>query len=213
MDRERVFAAATDERHQIADLIANLDDFQLATPSLCPGWDIKTVVAHLVSTILDGMAAFIWMTLRHGSVDRGVNKLALRRAQQPTSLILSSLRQSADRQMSPPGAGPLDPLMDVLVHSGDIRIPLGLSFQPDKERAALALDFLTGPWRFAVVPRSLLKRLSLQATDVEQSWRNGAEIRGPVAALMMAAAGRTALLDTLDGPGVPTLRGRIKARR
>jgi hypothetical protein len=42
-------------------------------------------------------------------------------------------------------------------------------------------------------------------------WRKGAEIRGPAAALMMAASGRTALLDNLDGPGLPLLRQRLRS--
>jgi uncharacterized protein (TIGR03083 family) len=214
VDREWVFAAAADERRQIADLVAELDEAQLAEPSLCTGWDVKTVVAHLVSVVVDGTATFMWMALRRGSMDRGINELALRRAREPASQIVASLRGCADRRMSPPGAGPLDPLADVLVlvHGGDIRIPLGLPFKPDAERACAAVDFLTGPWRFAFVSRGLLKGLRFEGTDVERSWGEGAEIRGPVAALMMVAGGRTALLDTLDGPGVPTLRGRINAR-
>jgi hypothetical protein len=98
-----------------------------------------------------------------------------------------------------------------LVHGGDIRIPLDLPFQPDAERVCAAVDFLTGPWRFAFVPRGLLKGLRLEGCDVERTWGEGAEIRGPVAALMMAAGGRSALLDALDGPGVPTLRRRLDA--
>jgi hypothetical protein len=34
-------------------------------------------------------------------------------------------------------------------------------------------------------------------------------IRGPAAALMMAVAGRSALMDALDGPGLETFRQRI----
>lgn len=213
MDRAWVFDAAADERRQIANLAADLDDAQLAKPSLCTGWDVKTVLAHLVSVVVDGTATFMWVAVRRGSMDRGINELALRRAREPVPQIVASLHRCADRRMSPPGAGPLDPLADVLVHGGDIRIPLGLPFQPDAERACAAIDFLDGAWRFALVSRGLLNGLRLQGTDVERAWGEGAEIRGPVAALMMVSAGRAALLDTLEGPGVPTLRDRIGARQ
>lgn len=53
-DDQFVFAAVADQRRQFASLINGLDDAQLATPSLCLGWDVKTVAAHVVSTVLDG---------------------------------------------------------------------------------------------------------------------------------------------------------------
>ncbi|MFZ0225799.1 MAG: maleylpyruvate isomerase N-terminal domain-containing protein, partial [Mycobacterium sp.] len=42
MDRDQIFAATAQERRRIADLIDDLDEAQLATPSLCAGWDVKT---------------------------------------------------------------------------------------------------------------------------------------------------------------------------
>src|SRR5258707_13738858 len=41
------------ERLCIADLIDDLDEAQLATASLCEGWDVKTVGAHLVSFLAE----------------------------------------------------------------------------------------------------------------------------------------------------------------
>ena len=48
VDRERVFASSALERHRLADLVDDLNETQLATPSLCAGWNVKTVAAHLV---------------------------------------------------------------------------------------------------------------------------------------------------------------------
>jgi hypothetical protein len=84
-----------------------------------------------------------------------------------------------------------------------------MPFEPDPELAALALDFLTGPWPFGFVPLRRLSGISLHASDIDRSWSNGAEIVGPVSALMMAVTGRTALLHLLDGPGLPLLRHRL----
>ena len=49
VDPDQIFAATAQERRRIADLIDSLDEVQLATPSLCAGWDVKTVGAHLMS--------------------------------------------------------------------------------------------------------------------------------------------------------------------
>jgi uncharacterized protein (TIGR03083 family) len=58
VDEEFVFAAVADERREIAALIDGLDDAQLATQSLCAGWDVKTVAAHLVSDFADVSGGF-----------------------------------------------------------------------------------------------------------------------------------------------------------
>jgi uncharacterized protein (TIGR03083 family) len=209
MNREWIFAAAADERRRIARLLDELDEAELATASLCAGWDIKTVAAHLVSTLTDGTAAFVRLAVRHGSLARAIDELAHRGAQRPVAEIVATLRRCADQRISPPLAGPLDPLADILVHSGDIRIPLGLPFDVNPKRASAALDFLTGPLPFGFVPRGRLRGLRLRATDSGQAWGNGAEVGGPAGALMMAACGRTALLDALDGPGAAVLRRRL----
>lgn len=167
------------------------------------------MAAHVVSTVTDGTPAFLRLALRRRSMARGVDELARRRAQLPATEIAAGLRQCADHPLSPPLFGPLDPLADVMVHGGDIRIPLGLPFHPDPQRAALAMDFLTGPGPFGFVPLGRLRGISLRANDIGRAWGSGAEIHGPVAALMMAVAGRTALLDMLDGPGLPRLSRRL----
>lgn len=209
VDREYVFAAVADQRRGIANLLDGLDGAQLATPSLCAGWDVTTVGAHIVSTVVDGTSAFLRVAVRRGSMARAIDELARRRARLPSSEIAASLHGCADRPISPPLFGPLDPLADILVHGGDIRIPLGLPFDPDPQLAALAMEFLTGPWPFGFVSVRRLQGIRLCADDIRRTWGSGAEIRGPVAALMMAACGRTALLHLLDGPGVPRLRRRL----
>ncbi|BCO37213.1 maleylpyruvate isomerase family mycothiol-dependent enzyme [Mycobacterium heckeshornense] len=211
-DGESVFAAVADERRRIAALLDDLDDVQLSAPSLCAGWDIKTVGAHLVSVCTDSFWTFSVTALRRRSLDRAIDEMARRRAQSPAAEIAAMLRRIADRRVSPPVFGPLGPLADILVHSGDIRIPLGLNFNPDPKRAALALDFLTKPWRLGFVPAGLLRGISLHPIDIDRTWGSGAQIRGPVAALMMAACGRSALLDLLDGPGVQRLQDRLTGR-
>jgi uncharacterized protein (TIGR03083 family) len=209
VNREYVFAAVANERRQIANLVDRLSDAELATPSLCTGWDVKTVAAHVLSTVDDGLSVFMRLAARRGSLARAIDELARRRAQLPAAEIAASLRRIADRPISPPLFGPLDPLADVLVHSGDMRIALRVPFDPDPHLAALALDFLTGPWPFGFVPLGRLRGISLRGTDIGRVWGKGAEICGPAAALMMAVGGRAALLDTLNGPGLQLLRDRL----
>ncbi len=213
IDKESVFDAVANERREIASLIDGLDDAQLATQSLCAGWDIRTVAAHLVSVFADSFWEFQWTAIRRGGVHRAIDELARRRAQLPPAEIAAALRQGADHQLSPPITGPLSGLTDVLVHGGDIRIPLGLPFDPNPHLVSLALDFLTGSRALGFVPFGRLRGIRLQASDADRSWGRGAEVRGPLRALMLAVTGRDALLHTLDGPGLPLLRNRLTAFR
>ena len=209
VERDQIHAATAQERRRIADLIDDLDEAQLATPSLCAGWDVKTVAAHLVSVLAEGTLRVMWLGARRGSPDRAIDELARRRAQRPAAEIAASLRDLADhRYWRPPPQAP-GLLAEVLAHSGDIRIPLGLPFEPDPQPTAIALDFLTGPVPIGLVPLGRLRGIRLQATDIDRTWGKGQEIRGRSAELLMAAVGRNAVLDALDGPGLPSLRQRI----
>jgi uncharacterized protein (TIGR03083 family) len=209
VERDQIHAATAQERRRIADLIDDLDEAQLATPSLCAGWDVKTVAAHLVSVLVEGTLRVTWLGARRGSPDRAIDELARRRAQRPAAEIAASLRDLADhRYWRPPPQAP-GLLAEVLAHSGDIRIPLGLPFEPDPQPTAIALDFLTGPVPIGLVPLGRLRGIRLQATDIDRTWGKGQEIRGRSAELLMAAVGRNAVLDALDGPGLPSLRQRI----
>lgn len=208
-DRGLIFAAVAHERRQIADLIDELDDAQLASASLCSGWDVKTVAAHFVSVFADSFWVFMRTALRRRSLARAIDELARRHAQLPAVDIVAELRDNADYPLSPPLFGPLDPLADILVHAGDIRIPLGLPFEPDPELVALAMDFLTGAWPFGFVPLGRLRGISLRSTDIDGRWGGGVEIRGPAKALMMTVSGRSALLHLLEGPGLPLLQSRM----
>ena len=209
MERDQIHTATAQERRRIADLIDDLDEAQLATPSLCAGWDVKTVAAHLVSVLAEGTLRVTWLGARRGSPDRAIDELARRRAQRPAAEIAASLRDLADhRYWRPPPQAP-GLLAEVLAHSGDIRIPLGLPFEPDPQPTAIALDFLTGPVPIGLVPLGRLRGIRLQATDIDRTWGKGQEIRGRSAELLMAAVGRNAVLDALDGPGLPSLRQRI----
>jgi uncharacterized protein (TIGR03083 family) len=119
-ERERVFAAVADERRSIAALINGLDAGELATASLCTGWDVKTVAAHLVSDFTDGFWGFLVSGVRHGSINRGIDALARRHAQAAATEIADALRRGADHELSPPVTGPLSGLTDVVVHGADM---------------------------------------------------------------------------------------------
>ncbi|MEV3903406.1 maleylpyruvate isomerase family mycothiol-dependent enzyme [Mycobacterium sp. NPDC050551] len=201
--------AVAAERRSIAEFVRGLDAEQLATASLCAGWDVKTVAAHLVSDFEDGFRGFLISGVRHGGLDRGIDALARRRARGSAVDIAQALERGADYRLSPPVAGPLSGLADVLVHGGDMRIPLGIEHRPDPLLVARVIDFLTGPTQIGFFPRRRLRGIALLDADTGRAWGDGAAVRGPGVAVMLAICGRTAAFDMLTGSGVSVLRSRL----
>ncbi|OLP03249.1 hypothetical protein BVU76_05845 [Mycolicibacterium porcinum] len=211
-ERERVFAAVADERRSIATLVEGLDADQLARPSLCAGWDVKTVAAHLVSDFTDGFWGFLASGIRHGNIDRGIDALARRRAQASAAEIAEALRRGADYRLSPPVTGPVSGLTDVLVHGVDMRIPLGLPHRPDPQHVARVLDFLTSRTQLGFFPHRRLRGIALHDADTGRTWGAGQVITGSGVALMLAVCGRTVAFEQLAGDGLRVLRSRLPAQ-
>lgn len=92
----------------------------------------------------------------------------------------------------------------------DIRRPLGLPRDFPRERLVAVLDALPRIGGF-MQTKKRIAGLRLVATDIEHTVGDGAEIRGPAEALILAASGRTAGLDELTGEGVNVLTERLKA--
>lgn len=208
---DELFAAATRNRLLAADMFASLDQEQWAVASLCSGWTVREVAAHLIPHA-GGVLALAAQVVRYrGDFDRMADASARRVAQRPTAEIVTELRSRAGTRLNPPGIGAAGPMTDTVVHLRDAAVPLGLAVTPDRESWLAALDFLVSrPAARGFVPRGRLRGLHLRASDAAWEWASGeAVITGDLEALAMAVAGRGIYLRDLSGPGVNVLRARI----
>lgn len=200
MDIDAVYAASAAERRGIADLIDELDDAQLDAPSLCRGWSVRTVGAHVVAAVTPAKVPFLVELLRHRGNPHATNDAIARRfAARPVAELSAGLRRHADSRFAPPIVGPCGPLTDALVHGGDMRIPLGLTHAPAPEHVRPALEFVTTGRPIGFVPRGALRGLRLVATDLDWAWGEGERVEGRGIDLLMAACGRAAVLPQLTG--------------
>jgi uncharacterized protein (TIGR03083 family) len=201
--------AVSAERLRVADAVADLSDDQWATPSLCAAWTVRDVVAHLTATTRMTVPRVLWAAARARlRFDRmEIDLAAQRAAAYGTAELVAQLRESAGSSRRMPGSGPMDPLMDLVIHAQDIARPLGRRHvsPPGVVAACLAYvatnRFMGGPRRLAGV--------RLVSTDTGWTLGDGAELRGPDVDLLLVAAGRRAGLDALDGPGTAVVAERL----
>jgi uncharacterized protein (TIGR03083 family) len=115
--------------------------------------------------------------------------------------LIAQLRETAGSARRAPGAAPLDPLVDAIVHGQDVARPLGLARPMPVEQTIAALEHVRTSRFYGA--RKRFAGLRLTATDCD--WSAGddpCELRGPVGDLLMVATGRPAGLTTLTGSGV-----------
>lgn len=211
---EATFALVAAERRSLADLLDTLTEAQWDAASLCEGWRVRDVVAHLLMEVTIGAPRLLLGMARHRfDFDRFAHHWAVAEATAEASGTLAArLRASADHRFTPPGAGPEAPLTHLVTHGQDIRRPLGVVTPLGSDQANLTLDQLTSE-KARRLHRGRLTGLSLVSTDTGWSAGSGPLVRGSAAALISTVAGRPAALGELSGDGIDTLRARFEARR
>jgi len=195
------------ERKSLAADLRSLDGDGWARPSLCGGWTVRDVLAHMTSTASMTPPAFFGKMLvsgfRFGTVqEKGI---AAHLGQSPAGTlagfeaVLTSVRH-------PPGPSATW-LGETIVHGEDIRRPLGIAHTYPAEALVQVADFFAGS-NLLIGAKRRIGGLALHATDAQWSHGTGPEVAGPMLSLVLAMTGRRAAVDDLSGDGVATLRSR-----
>jgi uncharacterized protein (TIGR03083 family) len=198
---------AREERAELAAFLETLRPEQWDAPSLCAGWAVRDVVAHVVGYDPLGVGGFV-RTLAQArfDADRANQRVIDDHRDADPALLIDLVRRYETPQGLTALFGARIALVDGTIHHQDIRRPLGLPRELPGERLRAALAFAV--WAPPIGNPLRVRGLRLVATDVDWSSGRGPEVRGPGEALLLAAAGRAQVLDELDGPGVDTLARR-----
>ena len=195
------------ERRALAADLAGLTPEQWASPSLCPGWTVHDVLAHLVSTAKLTPPAFFAGLIGSGfNFQRFTGKRIAAESAGGPAATLAAFRAVETATSAPPGPK-TSWLGEVLVHGEDIRRPLGIAHEYPTSSVTAVTEFYAGS-NVLIGGKRRVEGLTLEATDATWSHGSGPTVAGPARALMLATAGRKAALDELTGPGVETLRSR-----
>lgn len=139
-----------------------------------------------------------------GNFNRALYLEGLRLGARSPEDILAAFDRCRDSRHHPVGTSRWEPLVDVLVHTQDIALPLGLGHTMPLSAARAAADRV---WSvpFPFFARRRLRRFRLTADDVDWSAGSGPDVRGPISALLLLLTGRDASLSQLEGDGVTLL--------
>jgi uncharacterized protein (TIGR03083 family) len=212
VDVDEVWTTIDAERASLADLLETLTDGEWAMPSLCDGWRVGDVAAHLTLSHAGYRETLVGAVRARGNFDRMIRDTALRAASLPRPEYPRRLRAMVGSRRTAPFLTPMQPLMDVLVHGQDIAVPLGRT-RPMPPEAAAAAGQQAWDIAFPFRARKRLAGYRLTATDTDWTVGDGAPVEGPIAALLLLVTGRSAAVDQLTGDGARSLRRREEMRR
>lgn len=208
MDEDAIWRAIDAQRLALADLLDQLTDEEWRRPSLCDGWTVRDVAAHLnlqQVTLADVVAQVIRAPR---GLNRTIHDTAVQRAALPTERLTQTIRDVVGSRRHNVGVTCRETLVDISVHCQDIAVPLGRALPVPVEAAAVAASRVWHlRWPFRAKKR--FAGFRLVATDVPWAVGAGLRVEGPIEAVLLVLTGRLVALPRLAGPGLPDLRDRL----
>lgn len=206
MEIDEVWAHTHEQRRALAALLRGLSEDEWAVPSLCDGWTVRDVAAHVMRSVtVTPLEITVALVRFRGRYNALVAEDARQAARRPVAELLAEFERHDGSRRHPLGTSAVDPLLDVLVHTQDIAVPLGRAHPMPIEAAVVAarrahrLGFLFADFG----PR---RRLEVKATDADFAVGRGPLVVGPIRSVLLLLTGRTAAaLPALSGPGVERL--------
>ena len=174
----------------LADLLEAAPDQTWDAPSLCAGWQVRHVVAHVTMPARLTPEQFgAEMAAARGDFGVLSDTVAVRDGSLPAADHLAALRSPVLHAWQPPGGGAVGALTHAVIHSLDVTVALDRPAVAPTDAVIAVLDQLTGAdgaW-FGID----LTGVRLEATDTDWSWGTGDVVRADSGQLVALLAGRT----------------------
>ncbi len=202
-----VWQTVHSERRQLVVDLSDLRDVQWHLPSLCAGWDVHDVLAHLVDTAQTSRTSFVRdLVAARMDFDRAnENGIAREKRQDPQDTI-DALKEAADLTRTPP-ANLATRLVEAIVHGEDIRRPLGIAGTYPEPAIAQALAHqLRTPVSFGG-GRERATGVRLIDRRTGAAWGMGDDVEADAINLLLAVSGRRVERESLNGSGASRLAG------
>ena len=187
------------ERRVFGEVLAGLSDAEWDAPSLCAGWRVREVVAHMTMPFRFSAPRFLAELARsRGNFARMADRVARRDAQAPIGTLLDGWRTNVDTRWKPPGGGFEGALTHDVVHGLDITIPLGIEHPVSEAALRTVLDNATTPLSLKHFGRDLTG-VRLEADDLDWTFGDGEPLRGAGRSLLVVLMDRRLPAGALSG--------------
>ncbi len=203
MNDDEVRAAVQAERTELAEMLGALRAEQWAAPTLCAGWRVREVLAHITMAFRMKVPQFVLgMVKARGDF----NRMADRQARADTARftdadLLAQLRDNITHPWKPPGGGQVGALSHDVIHGLDISVGLGLPRRVPPQRVGLVLDGMRA--KNVSYFGTDLSGVRLEATDLDWTFGQGEPLRGAAQDLLLVVCGRRLPAGLLDGAPAP----------
>lgn len=201
LSESEIWALVHAERRRLLDDLAPRPGSEWETRSLCRGWTVHDVLAHLLDTAKTGNLAFVWSMVRaRGDFDRA-NEDGIRRCKHnDPGQTMADFQQVLELRRNPP-AHLATRLVEAIVHGEDIRRALGISRDYPSAGVHDALAYQLRTPASIGGSRERAKGYRLIDSDTGASWGDGTEVTGKAVDLLLAATGRVIAPGLLTGVG------------
>ena len=192
MDTDGIWRCVDDQRIELAGLLEGLNAEQWMAQSLCDGWRVRDVAAHLTHSHMHPVQAVTAAVKAGFRFDTMIRRLGTQDHRSQTE-IAAALRAMAGSRKRVPGTSVQQPMIELLVHGQDITVPLGIDRAMPVDAALEAAKKLSG-MTFPLNGQRRLAGVRLVATDADfaagEGAGEGAEVRVPIREIVMILAGR-----------------------
>lgn len=193
------------ERRKLAEVLGGLSATQWQAPSLCAGWTVAHVVAHLTMPFRISEREYaLGMEKARGQFSEFSDDVASRDSQLPQAELVAALRDNAENPWQPPGGGYEGALSHDIIHGLDITWPLSIEYPIPGQAMITVLDLVVGQGGRSLFGFAL-DGIELRASDLGWSFGTGAPLTGQSRDLLLLLAGRTIPHDQFSGAGAQRL--------
>ncbi|QGV76936.1 maleylpyruvate isomerase family mycothiol-dependent enzyme [Streptomyces ficellus] len=188
--RRRITSAIAAERRELAALLDGLPAASWDAPTLCAGWRVREVAAHMSLGFRHSFPrTLVELVKARGSLHRMTDRCARADAAAFSERRLAAfLRDNAHHPWTPPVGGITAALGHDVVHGLDITVALGLDRRVPEDRVRVVLDGVTP--RGARFFGAELDGVELRADDLDWSFGSGTPLYGAGQDLLLLAFGR-----------------------